>query len=117
MRNTAAYGSYGDPKLGYADLPTIIGGQDYFPGMSARNAFRGPGQITFNADVIKNIRITERYNLQLRAEAYNLLNHANSYLLLSGTNDVSNTPYAQIQKNGPGQGANRQLQLAAKFTF
>ena len=85
--------------------------------MTARNAFRGPGTISFNMDVNKNIRFTERYSIQLRAEAYNVLNHANSYLNLSGANDVSNTNFAQVYKNGPGQGNNRQLQLAGKFIF
>lgn len=118
IRNTAAYGSYADPKVGFADLPTIVNGIDTFPGnMTARNAFRGPGLMSFNMDLNKNIRFTERYSVQLRGEAYNVLNHANSYLNLGGANDVSNTPYAQVYKNGPGQGNNRQLQLAAKFIF
>ena len=133
-RAAAGYGTYVDPKtnyssslsplsgsaklLGAADLPTIVNGLDTFPGgMTARNAFRGPGNFTFNADLSKNFKVRERFQLQLRAELYNVLNHANSYLALGGTNDVSNTPYAQVQKNGPGQGANRQLQLAAKVVF
>lgn len=126
-RNNAAYGSYADPKIGVADLPTIVGGIDTFPGgMTARNAFRGPGTMTFDMNVNKKIQFTERLALQLRCEVYNVLNHANSYLNLGGANDVSNTPYAQIYKNGPpgsgggalgGQGNNRQLQLAAKFLF
>jgi hypothetical protein len=85
--------------------------------MTARNAFRGPGTMQFDMNVNKKIQFTERLGLQLRCEAYNVLNHANSYLNLGGTNDVSNTPYAQVYKNGPGQGSNRQLQLAAKFIF
>ena len=118
VRNTAAYASYGDPKIGAADLPTIVNGLDTFPGgMTARNAFRGPGAMSFDMDVNKTIRFTERLSLQLRCEAYNVLNHANSYLNLSGANDVSNTSYAQIYKNGPGQGSNRQLQLAGKLIF
>jgi hypothetical protein len=117
-RNNAAYGSYGDPKIGAADLPTIVNGMDTFPGgMSARNAFRGPGLYSLNADLNKNIKFNERLSLQLRSELYNVLNHANSYLNLSGANDVSNTPYAQVYKNGPGQGGNRQLQLGAKLIF
>lgn len=117
VRNNAAYGAAVDPKVGYADLPTIVGGMDTFPGMSARNAFRGPGVQAFNADVNKNIKFTERYSLQLRLEVYNVLNHANSYLNLLGANDVSQTNYVSTFKNGPGQGANRQIQLAGKFIF
>lgn len=118
-RAAAGYGTYLDPKVGAADLPTIVNGIDTFPGgMTARNAFRGPGVWNLNADVNKNIRFTERLSVQLRAEAYNLFNHANSYLNLSGANDVNNTSYAQIYKNqGYNTGDNRQLQLAAKFIF
>ena len=119
VRAAAGYGTYLDPKVGAADLPTIVNGIDTFPGgMTARNAFSGPGAWNLNMDVNKNIRFTERYSLQLRLEAYDVFNHANSYLNLSGANDVSNTAYAQIYKNqGPGLGDNRQLQLAAKFIF
>jgi len=98
-----------------------VNGVDTFPGMSARNTFRGPGTMSFNANVNKNIKFTERYSLQLRLEAYNVLNHANSYLNLSGANDVSATPYVSIYKNGTPLGSatpgNRQLQLAGKFIF
>ncbi len=133
VRNTAAYPSYLDPvsnagssptaknpsRIGASDLPTIVNGIDTFPGgMTARNAFRGPGSYNLNMDVNKNIKFSERYGLQLRGEAYNVLNHANSYLNLGGANDVSNTPFAQVYKNqGYGVGSNRQLQLAAKFIF
>ena len=110
---SAAYGTYTDPKIGASDLPTIVNGIDTFPGgMTARNAFRGPGSFNLNMDVLKDIKIKERYTVELRAEAYNILNHANSFLVLSGANDVSNTPYAQDQKLGQ-----RQLQLAGKFIF
>ncbi len=132
VRNNVAYGSYADPvsnagsassanpaRVGAADLPTIVNGIDTFPGgMTARNAFRGPGVWNLNMDVNKNIRFTERYSLQLRGEAYNLFNHANSYLNLSGANDVNNTSYAQIYKNqGYNNGDDRQLQLAVKLIF
>ena len=138
-RTAAGYGTYIDPRTNYtattsgsspldangkqipgaADLPTIVNGLDTFPGgMTARNAFRGPGAWNLNLDVNKSIRFNERYSLQLRGEAYNVFNHANSYLNLSGANDVSNTSYAQIYKNqGPNNGDDRQLQLAAKFIF
>ncbi|GAA3749134.1 hypothetical protein GCM10022270_03950 [Terriglobus aquaticus] len=117
--NKANYPVYNDPTVGYSDLPTIVGGYDNFPGgMTARNAFRGPGNFTFNADVNKRILITERVSFQLRAELYNVLNHANSFVPASfGSIDVSSTPYFPVQKNGFGPGGNRQLQLAGKLIF
>ena len=73
--SNANYGYYADPKFGYADLPTIVGGMDptfgngsVAGGMSARNAFRGPGTYSrSNADVVKKFKFHDRYGLQLRA--------------------------------------------------
>jgi hypothetical protein len=112
-RNTAAYGTYLDPKEGFSDLPTINGGIDSFPGgMTARNAFSGPGVYNVDFNVDKSFRFHDKYEVQLRAETFNVLNHANSYLNLTGANDVSITPYITIYKDGQ-----RQLQLAGKIVF
>ena len=46
-------------------------------GNAGRNIIDGPGFHSFNASVIKNTNLTERLNLQLRAEAFNLFNHPN----------------------------------------
>ena len=43
-------------------------------GTTARNAFRGPGFFTVDASLVKNTKIHERVNLQLRAEMFNIFN-------------------------------------------
>ncbi len=44
---------------------------------SGRNNVQGPHFWDLDAGLSKNIKMTERFNLQLRAEFFNILNHAN----------------------------------------
>ncbi len=46
-------------------------------GNAGRNILEGPGFRSVNASLIKNTHISERFNLQFRAEAFNLFNHPN----------------------------------------
>ena len=56
--------------------------------MLPRNYFRGPGAWNLDFAVYKNTKISERFSLQLRAEAYNLPNHSNLFIVPSD-NDIS----------------------------
>ncbi|MEK6281393.1 MAG: TonB-dependent receptor [Acidobacteriota bacterium] len=46
-------------------------------GNAGRNILDGPGFQSVNASLIKNTALSERLNLQFRAEAFNLFNHPN----------------------------------------
>jgi hypothetical protein len=46
-------------------------------GNAGRNILDGPGYRNVNASLLKNTRLSERVNLQLRLEAFNLFNHPN----------------------------------------
>ena len=46
-------------------------------GNAGRNILDGPEYQNVNASLVKNTRVTERVNLQLRAEFFNLFNHPN----------------------------------------
>jgi hypothetical protein len=60
-------------ELGYNDLGP-------FPaGMTARNAFRGPGAWNLDTSVGKKFKLTERFGLEFRAEGFNIFNHHNMY--------------------------------------
>lgn len=64
-----------NPALGISDLGP-------FPaGMTARNAFRGPGAWNLDTAVNKNFKLTERFGLTFRAEGFNIFNHHNMYTL------------------------------------
>lgn len=46
-------------------------------GNAGRNILTGPSFQNVNASLVKNTALTERLNLQIRAEAFNLFNHPN----------------------------------------
>ena len=46
-------------------------------GNAGRNILEGPGYQNVNASLVKNTALSERFNLQIRAEVFNLFNHPN----------------------------------------
>lgn len=111
-------------------------------GSLGRNALVGPDFRQVDFAVFKDTKITERLNLQLRAEVYNILNHpnfVNPYLpafiadaAFNGISDGSGsvplgrslgalpiTATGDVGIGYPflGSGGPRGIQLAAKFTF
>jgi len=111
-----------------------------------RNSLSGPTYKQWDFAIFKNTAITERLNMQLRAEFFNILNHPNfanpilpSFVAdpgsnlsstcgcgfnIAGNREVGNGGY-QIAATGDvgignpflGGGGPRGIQLAAKFTF
>jgi hypothetical protein len=79
-------------------------------GTLGRNTLVGPGLFNIDSTLSRHIRLTERYRLEIRAEAFNMLNNHN---------------YNQINRiiNAPGFGAvaselpMRELQFGAKIIF
>jgi hypothetical protein len=72
-----------------------LGGPAYFdiadkgqPGVG-RNSFRGPRFFGVDAALAKNIAITEKLNLQLRANAFNIFNKLNLMPFLFGTDSTT----------------------------
>jgi hypothetical protein len=109
-------------------------------GTMGRNALRGPSFKELNFAIYKSTAITERLNMQFRADFFNILNHpnfANPFLPaflsdpgLSGSQlvngrEVGLAPGGVISATGDvgignpflGGGGPRGIQLAVKFTF
>jgi hypothetical protein len=80
-------------------------------GNAGRNIVRGPGQSTVDGSALKDFRLTERFNLQYRAEFFNILNKPQFGL----PNGVVGAPaYGTITSTA---GNNRQIQMALKLSF
>jgi hypothetical protein len=130
---------FGGPIILPADTPNLVGpvnitdprktgGQYFSPaafgpsktgqeGNSARRFFHGPGVNNWDFAVLKNTAISERVNLEFRAELFNIFNHA-QFLGPSGitgfTGNVSNTAtFGQVNQAAPP----RIGQLALKLNF
>jgi hypothetical protein len=89
-------------------------------GNLGRNAFYGPGFSDLDLSVIKNIPITERAKLQLRAEMFNVFNRINLATgagSVGGDGTVRDTigDFNGAPGLGPGEPFN--LQIAAKIIF
>lgn len=79
-------------------------------GNEGRNTLQGPGLATWDFSAFKNIQLTERNQLQFRAEFFNFLNRTN--LRLPET-DIQSSNIGVIQNDtGP-----RVIQLALKLMF
>jgi hypothetical protein len=104
-------GAFINPACGCSDFGP------YPSDMTRRNAFRGPGIWKLDAAVYKTFRLTEKSNIQLRAETFNAFNHANLYVA-TGTNDVSTGAVQAVRGVTPNANVERRnIQLAVKFTF
>lgn len=79
-------------------------------GDAGRNSLRGPGFVNYDLSLVKNLRFSEKYRIEFRAEAYNL---TNTPRWGNPVNNVNNAAFGQIL----GAGGERELQLALRLTF
>ena len=86
-------------------------------GNLGRNTFVGPGYWAADTSIFKTFRISDRFQLQFRAEAFNVFNHTNFHL--GGTigsankNNLNNPLFGQAG----GTSNPRQLQFGQKLSF
>jgi hypothetical protein len=80
-------------------------------GNSARNSLFGPGDMVFDASLLKNFSIFERVKAQLRGEFFNLPNHANF------GNPATNISVPSTVGKIFSAGDPRQVQFGIKFLF
>jgi hypothetical protein len=94
-------------------------------GNIAANSFYGPGYFDIDAQLSRNIKVTEKATLNLGVQAYNVLNHAN---FADPSGSISSGSFGLITANvgpptsiyGSFQGASvsgRVMVLMGRFTF
>jgi len=84
-------------------------------GNAGSNILRGDGLHNFDLGVSRFFRVTERQQLQFRAEVFNLTNHPNFFF---PTASLASTAFATINRAAnTGTGAQRQIQFALKYLF
>jgi hypothetical protein len=85
-------------------------------GNVSRGSLRGPHLVDFDTSFFKRFRISERWNLQFRAEAFNIFNHSNfavpNEVVFTGTSISSSAGQVTYTST-----SSRQLQLALKLQF
>jgi hypothetical protein len=88
-------------------------------GNLGRNTLRGPGFEDFDFSLFKNIGFrSEKYKVQIRAEAFNVLNHANFGVQTTAIFDGSGNPLTSAGNLlPPTLTTSRQIQLGIKFLF
>jgi hypothetical protein len=81
-------------------------------GTLGRNQVYGPGYRVVNFSLQKNLHVAERYTLELHGDAFNLFNTAE---FTNPNSNLTGGNFGQIE--GTQVYSNREIQLAARFTF
>ena len=109
-------GFWFNPKAFSANIPTIAApdGTTVYSrlGTLRRNQVYGPGYRVVNFSLQKNLHLTDKYTMELHGDAFNLFNTAE---FTNPNANVTGSNFGQIE--GTQAYSNREIQLAARFTF
>jgi hypothetical protein len=113
-----------DPRLGHKTLSEFFNTSAFAPqtlgtiGNTQRNSLFGPDFRHVDLSLFKNFGITERVNLQFRAECYNISNTPNFFIANnnSGNQSFGNASFGTISATDPNY-TPRQYQFALKAQF
>jgi carboxypeptidase family protein/TonB-dependent receptor-like protein len=87
------------------------------PGTAGRDSLPGPNFVNTDFSIVKNTKITERFNLQFRTEMFDIFNHPN---FGDPVNTVTSAAFGKIQSTrfpAGDFGSARQIQFALKLLF
>jgi hypothetical protein len=105
----------------YFDPSSFAGSALGQEGDTTRRFFHGPGVNNWDMALVKNTPLSERVDLQFRAELFNVFNHA-QFLAPSGISGYSNDPTNRVSTTASfgqvaGAAAPRIGQLSLKLSF
>ena len=83
-------------------------------GNTSLNAFVGPGLFGWDASLIRHFVLTEKANLELRAEGFGI---TNTPWFGNPSSSIANGDFGQINGSSGGASNSRQMELAGKITF
>ncbi len=92
------------------DTASFVAPNYGFFGDAGNGTIRGPSYTSFNIALYKTFPVTERFNIEFRAEAFNVANHPNFNNVSTG---VGAGNYGQVA----GAGDPRNVELALKLTY
>jgi Carboxypeptidase regulatory-like domain/TonB dependent receptor-like, beta-barrel len=108
----------------FQSTPTKPGGSTYpimpgscHPGSLGRNSIYGPSFVNTDFSVLKDTRITERFNLQFRAEMFDIFNHPNFGDPVLTASSASFGEITSTRFPTGDFGSSRQIQFALKLQF
>jgi hypothetical protein len=111
---TSNYNEQVNPLTGTSDEPICSGihgaGCSFVPGMDGRNMFRGPGSWHENLGVVKDFKVHDRFDVQVKGEFINV-----TYLNVGYDADVSS--YTDVLAYKGGLGTNRNTELSVHIAF
>ncbi|HTW81013.1 MAG TPA: carboxypeptidase-like regulatory domain-containing protein [Terracidiphilus sp.] len=110
-------GHWFDPASFSGNIPTVYSAACNCTvytrlGTLGRNQVYGPGYRVVNLSVQKNLHLAEGYTLELHGDAFNLFNTAE---FTNPNSNLTGSNFGQIE--GTQVYSNREIQLAARFTF
>jgi hypothetical protein len=111
LRNSCTLDAIADAKTGQILLQTPLPGTRGNLGM---NVTEGPGRWRFDANVAKQIRVSETKTLQFRVDATNVFNHPEP---ATPVLDISNANFGLITGVNAKSALRRQFQAQMRFNF
>jgi hypothetical protein len=110
-----------NPQVFASPCSTATGTLVCSPGNEGRNAIIGPDYLDTDFSLIKDTKVTEKLNVQFRAEAFDVFNQANfgdpNFVITPTTGVLKSSVITSTRFPEGDFGSSRQLQLALKLMF